>query len=507
MCVSATNYVSYYLKHTTVSNSNLLFSIKMSAYQAVLWLMGITGRTFTTLAACEPAENTVFSSSRLSPFIVIYYFYLLVSLLRTQLCTVAKFYPDQLLPYLQLYYFAYDPSGEIFYFWPILDKYFLLCTCLVFLLMFYFDYLITFTRGFQSYRQVFDLTVINRQDFYQLNPLIGESWKNLLVFFRHSKGFDSRRVQLRCQTLPHWGPIEHSIRVKAVVQSTYYDLVIAFTVVFLAAFSPPIFACTSSLAPAWGRQSPLRQMIIFTDISLALYCLGRIATTSQVLSFALNLLINVQSAQQRTYNCQLAKMIALMKRRAVSGQEKSALADSPAKTTAAKSNKPQSIQDRNGRGRLHPSLATHLLTAFLRAHLQLVKATLTFDKEVISQTLFFAFAALFPFNLYAVSLLSLTTMATSAQLILFCICSFHFFCMVLVGRPTITLQKVLYSPASSLYVSTMLVGNGGSELQLKLKLAKHYEVLTTGEKIAFNVGPLGKITTSSFFEVIFFIKF
>ncbi|KAH9403612.1 hypothetical protein TYRP_014797 [Tyrophagus putrescentiae] len=285
--------------------------------------------------------------------------------------------------------------------------------------MFYFDYLIIFTRGFQSYRQVFDLIVINRQDFYQLNPQIRENWKNLLVFFWYSKGFDSRRVQLRCQTLPHWGPIEHSIRVKAVVQSTYYDLAIAFTVVCLAAFSPPIFAYTSSLAPAWGRQSPLRRMIIFTDISLALYCLGRITITSQVLSFALNLLITVQSAQQRTYNCQLAKMIALMKRRAASGQEKSALADSPAETTAAKSNKPQSTQDRNGRGRLHPSLATHLLTAFLRAHLQLVKATLTFDKEVISQTLFFAFAALFPFNLYAVSMLSLTTMATSARLILF----------------------------------------------------------------------------------------
>ena len=89
-----------------------------------------------------------------------------------------------------------------------------------------------------------------------------------------------------------------------------------------------------------------------------------------------------------------------------------------------------------------------------------------------------------------------------------------FFLLVTV-RPEVIAASTLASASKHLYraqsyLSCQSSGNGsistsfslGADVRLKMKVATYFEVLNSGEKFAYTVGPIGKVTNESIAQVI-----
>ena len=361
------------------------------------------------------------------------------------------------------------------------------------LMFLYIDYLVSFTRGYSCSYQGHSLLVVNREDFWTLNPQLQNSLKKLLLLFsflgNSTKGdFDDdfERVKLKWASLPHLSPhLEHRIRVRSVAQTTAYDLGVAVIVLLVAALCPvALYAC--SFTSVWKTFSFVKKCLVTVDGTLALFLLWRSITITLFFGHATNSLFHVQLGQQRAFDGRLRGLLLLLHQNA-----------KPATFT-----KFQHLLSRH-------QLSTFLSSTYLPFHRKLIEDTLTMDRQLVSRVLLFGLLSYFSFNIYTLTLFlfrqHLSTVERGFIFALFCLNP----ALVLHTLQTmISVHKAMHSPAKALYKAIQCLSSSSSKesenvslfLHLKLKLATYVEVLTTGEKFAFSVGPIGKVTSSAVLE-------
>ena len=377
-------------------------------------------------------------------------------------------------------------------------------------MFFYIDYMVSFVRRRRAYLHTYDLMVLNRQHFHRLNPQLSSSWRSLLGLLRREKLIEvAEKVRLRWRQLPHLGPLDHPIRVRAVALAAAFDLLLAGAVALLTATSP-LAVYFFSLTPVWARFGPLlRKLVVSVDGCLALYIAWHCVRISFTMVHFINLLLAVQCAQQRAANCRLQ---ALLRSCSNAGDKCTKLAETDGRIS--KGNPTNWQKPPNRPLQLSAFLRS---TAFLRRHHQLVDDMLTFDREVFSRCLFLGLLTVFGFSVYTLTIFSLKSSLSAFErtftLVLFLIVSG----VLTVGlQPVLAVHRVMHSPAPLLYQSVAcLLGLGNaryesygssssySNLCLKLKLSTYYEVLTSGQKFALSIGPVGLVTANALFEFVF----
>ncbi len=111
-------------------------------------------------------------TSKLNGRILLTYTYLAVSTFRFALISFCLSFPDSLLT---ASYLLYDPMSDLLHRTGILDRNLALLIIPSLPLVAYIDYQVSFTRRYRIYLHNFDLLVLNREDFYALNPQV-DSW-------------------------------------------------------------------------------------------------------------------------------------------------------------------------------------------------------------------------------------------------------------------------------------------------------------------------------------------
>ncbi|KAH9390533.1 hypothetical protein TYRP_022948 [Tyrophagus putrescentiae] len=202
-------------------------------------------------------------------------------------------------------YFTYDPMASLFYQMGVLDRNLALLLLPVMPLLPYVDFLVSFTRHYRCYLYNYDLLVINREDFYLLNPQV-DTWRKLFALFNGENCTTRQQnIKLKWRTLPHLGPLDHSVRVRSAVLATVFDLLVGVATLLLAVLCPLVL-CLLSLTTAWEGFSAIQKQLAAADISLVLYSLWRGFKISLYEAHCINTLLSVQLAQQRLLDRRLA---------------------------------------------------------------------------------------------------------------------------------------------------------------------------------------------------------
>lgn len=231
--------------------------------------------------------------------ICFYYTYTLVLVLR--LFTTALILNLQIF----LNFFAFDPLMDLFVQMGLVDRYLALVLWPSPFLFLYFDYLISFTRRLSCYYIVYDLLVLNRKNFWRLNPQL--NIKNALPLLWT---FKKRNNGVKLCKLEHTIPFEHSIRCRAVVVATAGDVFIASMMVLLGTlFSLAVYFLLEFAIKLHGVNSPEKVLIIFVEASLVMYVVWHGVKIALFLALILNLVIYVYVNQQRVANRRLEKLI------------------------------------------------------------------------------------------------------------------------------------------------------------------------------------------------------
>ena len=388
-------------------------------------------------------------------------------------------------------YFAYDCLNDLFLQTGLLDRYLALVMSPLPLLLLHVDYLVSFTRGYRCYHLSHDLLILNVQHFGRLNPTLNSA-RALLPLLSASKTSEekakrSKLVKLKWRQLPHLGPLEHWIRVRAVAQVALNQRLLATIVVALGCFYL-LVAYFFSLTTAWRRHfTPARQLATAVDGCLALYLIWRSIKIGLFLMQTLHLLFTVQLAQQLVLNRRLDRLLTCLETRLPVGEK----------------------SKKSGRGN---QLAA-FLSVYLQRHFQLMGDMMTMNRQLISRFLLTCLTTIFGFYVYSLSLMLLKTdrlEAVEGALVCssFLLLSVFF---LLDLRRLVAAHRTLHSPAKLLYRSVdclsaseegTFVVEKTSQLHLKLKLSTYYEVLTSGEEFAFSVGPVGKVTSNALLQVL-----
>lgn len=434
------------------------------------------------------------------------YTYFALSTLRCSLVSVSLSFPDK---FPAGNYFPYDPMSDLLHQMGILDRHMALLFIPVLPTLLYFDYLASFTRRLRCYLYYFDLLVINRCDFQALNQQVN-TWRRLFLLLGSKADCIERqqKIRLKWQTLPHLGPLDHDIRVRSVALATVLDLLVAVVALQIAVIFL-LTPCLLSLTTFWKNLSFIQKSSATADVSLGLYCMWHCITISLYEVHAINTLLDRRLAdllqqQQQQVNTSKGQILGNVEDR---GEH------FPFSTGRQIIRQPQPQLQ-------HQLLSAFLSTAYLRRHRRLVDDLLTMNRQFISRLLFLGLLSLFGFTLYSFSLFTLRSRLKN---------SIHFLgsllvlVIVFIGiNPLIAATRLLHRPATELlYRSGQALSEVGccegkahidkvenrrgnsshSVLHLKLKLSTYYEVLTSGEKFAFNAGPLGKITPNALFQV------
>ncbi|KAH9403423.1 hypothetical protein TYRP_015312, partial [Tyrophagus putrescentiae] len=158
-----------------------------------------------------------------------------------------------------------------------------------------------------------------------------------------------------------------------------------------------------------------------------------------------------------------------------------------------------------------------LLPHYLRSHLQFISDLLTTNREMFSPIILFTMLTMFGANVSMTILSKRVTFMENSLLLLISVNTTFF--LLLSVRPAVVAatvvaaaskhllqaQNFLFSLQSSRGRSPVVSGNSSeANLRLKLNVATYYEVLISGEKFAYTVGPIGKITNVSIAQFFFF---
>ncbi len=155
-----------------------------------------------------------------------------------------------------------------------------------------------------------------------------------------------------------------------------------------------------------------------------------------------------------------------------------------------------------------------LLPHYLRSHLQFISDLLTTNREMFSPIILFTMLTMFGANVSMTILSKRVTFMENSLLLLISVNTTFF--LLLSVRPAVVaatevaaVSKHLLRAQNFLSLqssggrSPVVSGNSSeANLRLKLNVATYYEVvLISGEKFAYTVGPIGKITNESIAQV------
>ena len=135
----------------------------------------------------------------------------------------------------------------------------------------------------------------------------------------------------------------------------------------------------------------------------------------------------------------------------------------------------------------------------ISAHQRVVHSLIVSNRELISPILFVVLLSCFSGNVYSVSRMVLEQLPASQQALLGLVMGLETIMILIPIQTMIFAVKVLHRPASALHKGGRCLSSG--QLSVQLKVAHYYELLHCNKKLAFSLGPFGKITSNSLFEV------
>lgn len=349
----------------------------------------------------------------------------------------------------------------------IIDRYSVVVIWPVFLILFAVDFVVHFQRKSgvrQCCRLAFDLMVLNRENFYLLNPQL--NWQNILLKFLFNN--EGNVVKVTRKPLPHFPRLKRCIRRKAVIFSLAFDLFATFSYIHITFFGISI-ACYFYFFTVWPVYSFARGLFNLFDIVFLGWTIFHSVDLGFFFIHFANLLLYVLSMQQKA---SIWRLELLLKKVSKSAEGK-----------CLESNKRK--------------LAAFLRSTYLPVYSQIVRHLDTSNKELVSKGLMLTLLSLFGYNVYSVSMLTLKKFKLEVLSVLFSInftATFFFFLLI---RPLVEVERTMRSARNCLRRAQPYLKTGSAAvvgLQLKM-------ISTSSSVFAFTVGPVGVLTTKSLYEV------
>ena len=321
-----------------------------------------------------------------------------------------------------------------------------------------------FYRRLQLTSFAFQLIVTNRECFWPLNPQL--TLKVLIKVLWKKDRNELSRIKFSRRTLSHFPHLPHLVRCQAVLLSQVLDILIACFVVEFALFCLfGVFYYYVFLL--WPFYSFAKCLLIIFEVSMVFYAVWHSTNIFLFLVHVFNLVLFALIAQQRAINSKLKKRISLV-----------------TKTTK----------------KLSSSKLAALLNQYNSCHFQFIRTLLITNREYISTFLWLFFWTMFPLNTYSLATVTLKSVPLSVKMLLLVNSSLQ------IGNATLAIFPMLkaVSPinSASRYFHWAQPHLNVSQINLKVKLLTYYDVLTTGEKIAYTVGVFGHVTPKALFEVL-----
>ena len=360
--------------------------------------------------------------------------------------------------------------------------------CAPFTLLVLFDYWFYFggDGNNSTYRLLYDLVVLNKRNFFQLNPQLG-GWTGLAKMKFQNWWFTKKDAQKRKQKmkltvtttpLTILSTLPTSIRLQAALFSLTADLL---TMLLFAYFSliTAIFQPHSFLQTEYLGGLPLRLLIFFEVFFVTTVSLYN-SLLSLLIGHFLSLVVFVLKRLQAAATAQLKLRIELTKRR------------------------------RRRQGAKNHSLAAFLRSAYLPLHNRVVIHFTRANEQLFSRALFYFISAVLVVNIYVVTQLMFEEEKLSADMKLHLVvgCLYQLSVFVFALRPMVAAQRVMVAAGRQHFRSQVYLPSGSGSLSLRLKLS----AITTVDNrklfvFAFTLGPLGCVTAKFIMEVMLIANF
>ncbi|KAH9393956.1 hypothetical protein TYRP_021081 [Tyrophagus putrescentiae] len=353
-----------------------------------------------------------------------------------------NFYPLQ----KDYVYFRYDLLLSYFVRHNFLDKNLAVVLWPAILLLLYLDYTVHFRRDLYCFLLVRDILIINRKDF-----CAGNSKINWLTYYGNAllnkdQSELLKKVKLATSQLTYFPQFQHEIRCRAVFYSYAFDLFFALFVVILG-----LIECFCVyyyyVFVIWPGYSALAGLVILVDGSMVVYSIWHSAKLLIFLIYSLTLVIYVLIARQTVMTGTVRTLIFAPRKKGKKSVRK---------------------------------LLVHFLPGYVRWQLRLIYLLLNANGDIVSPIFLLAMISMLGLNVYATTMLVFQEFAHRGE------------------EPPAGVLKSLYSSCRYLHLAQPVLDK--SQLSLKVKLFTMNEVLTTGERFTYTVGPIAKITSNAIFE-------
>ena len=366
--------------------------------------------------------------------------------------------------------------------------------CAPFIFLVLFDHWLYFGggRGEQdkttttTYRLLYDLTVLNKRNFFQLNPQLG-GWRGLVKLklqewlINTGKPAHQQTSKLKVTSsplacLPNLPP---TIRLRAALFSLTADLLTALLLAYFslatALFVPYTFLKTSYL------KSRTMQLLLLSEITFMAVATLYNTLLSLLIGHLLSVVVFVLKKLQALATSQPKLRIALLRKR-----------------------------KRNNTKSTNSGLATFLASAYLPQHNQVVLHFSRANEHLFSRTLFYFILATLVMNITIVTQLMFEqqeSLKPEIKLHFLLGCAYQLAASVAVLRPMVATERVMVAAGrqhfrSQVYLANGSGGSGGNTVALSFKLAA---TTTTDNRkpyaFAFTLGPLGPVTAKFIMEV------
>lgn len=421
-------------------------------------------RISTEYITSMAVKNT--TTKQVKYFFLFYYFCLLFYMIRA---TFAALMFNQMISFISTkLYLEFESIINYGYRMGIIDRYFITVICPVYFSLFFVDYIVHFQpKSGPRYccQLVYDLMVVNRDNFYLLNPKL-----NLKdIFCKYILNRQNTLANVTPQLLKHFPELEPSIQQKAVLITICFDLFATFSYLFMA-FLNVTFVCYLYVFTVWPVYFFARGFFTFLDITFFTYTIFHTFKISFFLCHFFNLLLYVLSSQLKlamdNLDTHLKKVFKTRKRKNLLRKKK--------------------------------NLSTFLNITYLPLYNCVLYSLDKTNNELVSRGLLIALLTFFGFNVYSVSMVTLVKLRSEAMFIIYTVNGVSIFFIFFMFGPMIRVEKRMRISRQRLFqTQTYLSSFGFNGLRLHLKINSTNQLV-----FAFTVGPVGELTSKSVFNVI-----
>ncbi len=372
--------------------------------------------------------------------------------------------------------------------------------CAPFIFLVLFDHWLYFGggRGEQdkttttTYRLLYDLAVLNKRNFFQLNPQLG-GWRGLVklklqewLFNRKPAHQQTSKLKVTSSPLACLPNLPPAIRLRAALFSLTADLLTALLLAYFS-LATALFVLYSFLKTSSYLKSQTLQLLLLSEMTLmAVATLYNTLLSLLIGHFLSVVVVFVLKRLQALATSQLKLRIALLRKR----------------------------RKRKNRKSTNSGLATFLASVYLPQHNQVVLHFDRANEHLFSRTLFYFVSATLVMNIYIVTQLMFEqeTLKPEMKLHFLLGCAYQLAASVAVLRPMVATERVMVAAGLQHFRSQVYLANGsgsggnsgnsGNSVALSFKLVA---TTTTDSRkpyaFAFTLGPLGPVTAKFIMEV------